>query len=311
MNQRTQPRQTEKLGATEMKFPNRKPTHQAVFPPQAKKSGPGVMDLDDPAVVAQLRGQHVAPKSASETDSRFLDVTLPSNFYFYPFKTLSLRFIRGGEQAKFARAAKDGRIKHVVDAISATLAPGVSAYDLTMKDFYWIMHYQRMNSNKKIPYIHKTYCENAEHLTKVLSKELPEESLEISQIITDTTLKDTPFDPTKIVMPSFAEHIQVGTVRMRDIVEVAENDEREDFEEFSWLADRAAFIEPQKGAETIADRIKVVQQLSSEEMDELQKYMDSVSTYGVQEFIVVKCKECGAEKVSEVTIDALSFLPTH
>ena len=318
MNQKIVHRPGVQTHKTEMKF-ERKVNQQQQRPvqapqpqqqkPAAKQQAPKVYSLEE--LEAMSKNPQQQQKPVAERDSSYLDVTLPSNFYFYPFKRLSVRYVRGGEQAKFARAAREQRLRHVVDAISATLEPGISAYDLTMQDFQWLLYYQRINSYKKLPYIHKTFCESEEHLKQVIAGEQPEKSLEISQIISNTTLKETVFDPSTIVLPSFADKLQLDTVRMRDLVEISEMEEDPNFAELAWLADRASFIAPSTKYKSLRERIYIIQQLEAEQLEELAGYMNSVVNYGVQESITVRCNGCGAEKVSEVTIDALSFLPSR
>jgi hypothetical protein len=312
-------RPAQNIGKTEMKFGDKKQrphTTSGVVQPQGR-NGPKVYDIEEleqmnkAATAARTIANATAAKPVVEMNATYSDVTLPSNFYFYPWKSLAVRPVRGAEQAKFARAYRDGRMRHVVDAISSTLEQGKSAYDLTTNDFYWLMYYQRLTSNKKTQYLHKTFCENPEHLKKVVAGELEQKTMEISQVISQSILKETLFDPATLIMPSFADRIPVATARMRDMVEVSEMDEKENFEELAWLADRAAYIAPIKGRHTLMDRIKVVQDLSSEEMDEMEAYISSATAYGVKESLTVRCGGCGAEMVSQVTIDALSFLPAH
>jgi hypothetical protein len=141
---------------------------------------------------------------------------------------------------------------------------------------------------------------------------MDEKTLHISQIVSRSDIKETIFDPSIVKFPSFSNIIPVDVARMRDIVEVSELDDKPEFEELAWLADRAVFLRPIKGgAQSVMQRIEIVKNLDDVQMEELEAYMAQVTSYGVQESLTVRCNGCGAEKTSEVVIDALSFLPSY
>lgn len=321
-----------------MKFPAGRQVPQrpkAEEPPPAPKIGTPRPDPRKPAVrVEEIEQQPVratpvqpAPQAVArdlniEKNSNYIDITLPSNFHFYPFKSLAVRTFRAVDQSKCIRAAKEGRFRHLVDAISATLQPGISAYDLTHEDFYFLMYWHRMNSFSKTPYVHRTICENPDHLAKVMTDEMDDKTLEIQTLITNTHLQEVQFDPTKIVVPEgLAEKYKLDVLRIRDMVEIEEmEDQAPDFPDIEFLADLAGYIKPEPlktnvpnapvQYQSIKDRIQVVAEMTPDEVEDLQKYVKSVSSYGVTENINVKCRGCGAEREAKVSIDALAFLPT-
>lgn len=256
-------------------------------------------------------------KSYAETNSDYVSITLLSDFYFYDFKALSLRPIRATEQAKFNRSRKEGTLRYLVEGISATLEPGVSAFDLSPADFYFVMYWHKVNSYSKSPYIHKCRCTNDEHVQRVLDNLEPAENLLIEEIITSTSLKETVLN-AEALKPYFEPNalgtrLHLGTSTMRDVVTILDKQDEglEDYAEYEWLADLASFlVSDGQGNTSLEARIERVKVLCPDDIEELQKYIADASNYGVAESTVVRCKGCGAEIETEVSINALSFLPS-
>lgn len=299
------------------KFPFPKEKQEAIAAKKRVHEQPKA-DSRKPSVRVQPLDEVPQPAAARseptqvEKNPAYVDITLPSNFYFYPFKSLAVRTFRANDQAKCVRAAKEGRFRHMVDAMSGTLQSDVSAYDLTLQDFYFVMYWHRMNSFNKSPYINRTICENEDHIAKVVAKELAEETLEISTILTKSTLKEIPLDVEKIYVPEeLSKKYNLGILRIKDMVALEEMEDEPDFPDIEYLADMACYLAPNtKQEESIKERIKIVAEMTVDETDEMQAYIKSVNDYGVTETVAVKCKGCGAEKETKVSIDALSFLPT-
>jgi hypothetical protein len=75
------------------------------------------------------------------------------------------------------------------------------------------------------------------------------------------------------------------------------------------LLDRAATIRAADGrALSIADRVKLVGALPADVTLALEDYSATVNDYGVNEYIRIKCKGCGAEVRTRVSISASTFL---
>jgi len=280
--------------------------------PLRKASGPVVLDSPPASQPQALPAEPVTTNpSFAEKNSNYYSIQLPSNFYFYPFKSFSARHVRGSEQAKFNRAAKENKLRHLVEAISATLEPGISAYDLTTLDFYYMLYWQRMNSYGKLPYVNETMCEAEKHVAEVIAEKKEAKTLEIKTLITSATLKETVFDPAVIQFPSDYEELpfKLDALRMRDVVVLSEMEESDNYEELEWLADRAGYIAMRSPEDTIEKRMDLVRELAPDQIQAIEHYIKSVTGYGVEESTKVQCKECGAERVTQVTIDALSFLP--
>ena len=261
-------------------------------------------------------------KSYSEENPDFISIDLPSKFQFYGFKELSARTLRGSHQAKMNRAYTQNRIRFIVEAISATLEPGISAFDLTPADFYFLMYWQKVNSFTKSPQIITVQCSDPKHLERVKEAELPIESLRIEQFLNATTLDTQTCETLDLAtLRAGLEKYDLGVETMRDVVEMTEKltdmaEAEEDPEnktplsesvsEYGWLVSRATFL---ASPASLDARCKIIGDMTVEETSLLEQYMQAVTQYGVEEFANVKCKECGASKRVKISFDALTFLP--
>lgn len=299
---------------------------------------PRVEMVDDVPPTSRSTPKPAEGKSYSEVDALYVALPLLSKFLPYSFKSLSLRPVRASEQTKFNRAHKEGLLRHLVDGVSATLEPGVSAYSLTSSDFYFVMYWLRVNSYTKVPYQHHTLCEDPKHVARVMSDDpkeaLPPESLEIKMLVTSSSLTQRELDAStldKFYLPdAIGSRYPLGFATMADVVAITEKEdeiqlvvEREalqgdtsrdaegEFEEWAWLADRASYLtQGDNGERDLESRIRLVQTMSADDIQELEDYIQAATNYGVDEYVTVRCEECGAEKRTKVSISALSFLPS-
>ncbi len=283
-------------------------------------------------------------KSFSESNPEYFQIDLPSNFTPYPFKTLSACHLKGFHQAKFSRAAKEDKIRYVVEAVSSTLEPSVSAFDLTPADFYFLMYWQRVNSYSSMPLITEVMCENTEHLTKVYAgykeedsneensdeeeksanstelKFLPESSLKNKLILKNTTLDVATLETLDLTKFEKIAKYDLGYETMRDVVESAENIEKMfqksldnpesdiDIEGYTWLAAKAAFLDNHSNTRKLTERIKIIEGMTVEETSLLDTYIDTVTQYGVSETTKFRCQECGGFTEIKFSINPLTFL---
>lgn len=271
--------------------------------------------------VTQAPTLNVPEKSTSQTDSAYSSVDLPSNFAFYPFKQLSVRPLKAIDQAKLHQAALRKSLRHTVEAISSTLGDGVSAYDLTPQDFYFLMYWQRTNSFLKVPLVVKGYCTDVDHNLKVtvgtpnaegVVEKLPESTLELVVTVNKTTLdvKNLVYDHDPSKWPLIKD-LDLHVETMRDVVWAAENlaEITEDIETFEWLGGYSAFLRAQSLEDSLRQRIERLSDLTVDQISELDEYIKAVTNYGVRESTIVKCKECGASTEVVIPIDASSFFP--
>jgi hypothetical protein len=292
-----------------------------------------------------------AVRSQAEIDPGFMSIGLPSQSKFYTFSTLTVCCLKGMHQAKMARATKDRKMRYVVEAISSTLGEGVSAFDLTPQDFYFLLYWHRLQSFPKNPQMIPFTCTNKEHVRRTLLKpENPEylaaETLDISTILDATTLKTEYLEELDLsefqdLIDKYDLHVET----MRDLVEFSELQEEEpyymqtvaetetetevqsqygteqttatiddgpsdeSFDEVEWLQTRSVFLRRGPGRNTILERNEIVKQMSADEIFQLDKYIEAVTSYGVSESAVLRCKECGASHRVKLSVDAFTFLP--
>jgi hypothetical protein len=275
-----------------------------------------------------------ADRPKSETDPEFYSVLLPSfnKFYAFPFENLSVRHIKGFHQAKFHRASKERNLRFLVEAMSSTLGDGVSAFDLTPADFFFMMYWQRVSSFPKTPQIVSSECSNDEHVERtVLNPEDPQylspDTLKIEVFLDRTTMETTYLEEWNVEPWSDLElKYGLGVETMRDLVEYADLEEELriqnarmdvdglaqaeiDQEMLMWLSGRAAFIKKREGCFSLKDRIEVIKKMDADDVMKLESYIDASCSYGVKEYATLTCKECGAHHRVSISVDALNFLP--
>lgn len=315
--QSTPRRVVEELGTQSFEFPQ----------PRGPRPGAAIIGTP-PEARPQTAPSTPEPvsKSHAETDPEFFTIDLPSNFEFYGFKQLACRTLKASHQAKFSRANKEQKLRYSVEAISATLEPGLSAFDLTPSDFYFLMYWQKVNSFQRNPMIVTVYCDNTDHnhsvhigdevsdeenegKTKIVK--MPEESLKTETVLTNTTL-ETKVLPPVFKMPSLSivSKYDLHVETMRDVVEateyIIENDVNE---EDLFHQQYAVFLRRLPDEKGLKRRMDIVAQMDPHEIEEMDEYIKHVTAYGVSEHAMIKCKGCGAPNRVKISFDALSFLP--
>lgn len=259
-------------------------------------------------------------KPVEQLDPKYLSADLPSNFYFYDFDTLGVGPVLGFHQAKFARAAKEKRTRYMVDAVSTLLPEGISAWDLTIPDFYWLLYWIRMTYYTKVQLIHTAVCTNHKHIHKVKTGELPKESLVSVHTLSKSILNETVFDPKpledflEIADLSFLEGTPFALAPscIVDIVDIEENLlEHENYPEIEYLVDYAGYLQNKDTSTprlSMQARCEFVESLTAENLHVIEQFRTLVSAYGVEESIRFTCPECRAESETKISISAHSFL---
>lgn len=272
--------------------------------------------------------------SYSERDPAYMPVVLPSKFSPYTFKTLSLKTLQGSHISKLHRAHKEESLRLIVEAIGSTLEPGLSAFDLTPADFYFLMYWQRVNSYPKNRLLVETYCTNVAHNDEVLIGvkdpqtgqlmvdpvtnqviKKDRETLKIEDYVTMTTLEIKELEPFYLEpYLGLVDKYEIGVETMRDVVDALDigldmaQAGDETVTDFMYTAARAAFLRRGPGRMTLKERCLIVDQMSADEVMLLDEYREKITSYGVAEYANVRCKECGASTKLKVSFDALTFL---
>ena len=284
-------------------------------PKKAPSLAPGARfyQQSTPSLEASL-GVLPTAKKSEELSPDYIPVDLPSGYYFYPFKNLSVsQSLKGIHQAKFNRAAMEGSLSLTAETVSSLLGDGVSAMDLTIPDFNWLLLWLRLNCYGKVQMQYVVTCKNPDHVLKVVEKKLDKSTLENVEIIDRTSIKTTRFDSSLLEGLNGFEVMDTTDFaltypRISDSVQLSDMQNRPNFSELQYLGDLAACIQLREGPIlSLEDRIKLVSDLPMDVINFLERYAFAVSGYGAEETIKTRCRSCSAEIVTEVAISAHLF----
>lgn len=309
------------LGSTQessasFKLPKKVSSTTVPASPQARKPAVLITDLAEEPASTPIP----STKPAEQLDPKYLSADLPSNFYFYDFDKLGVGPVLGFHQAKFSRAAKEKRTRYMVDAISTLLPEGISAWDLTIPDFYWLLYWIRMTYYTKVQLIHTAVCTNPKHVHKVKTGELSKDTLVSVHTLSKSILKEDVFDPAPLERfldttdLSFLEDspFTLAPSCISDIVDIEENLlSHENYPEIEYLVDYAGYLQNRDtGTPRISmqARCEFVETLTAENLYIIEQFRALVSAYGAEESIRFKCPECRAESETKISISAHSFL---
>lgn len=320
----------ETVSTSQFPFPSKSPKPEAPSrPPRVSVSvqtetvpdslPPQEQIEQSPVLLSSLEAsvaQH--PPTQSESNANFFPLDLPSKFLFYRFKGTSVSAIRGKHQAKFASAAKRKDTRLSVEAVTSLLGDGVSAAELTVPDFFFVLYWLRLNSSSSSPMRVRAPCSNPTHVLEVAENQKPLESLYTTTLINSTRLKQSEIDPS--VVAEFLQRPEVLLLReagfnltaprMQDSVELEEKwVGKPEYDEVEFLAEFAGSIAPIDGTVlSLEERIAIVGEFETPILSLLRDWQAIVQSYGVEESVTFKCKECGANIDTEVSISASDFL---
>lgn len=289
----------------------------------APTANPPPPDIEKPIhvlPVEQVKRSQTTILSDAERNADLVSVELPSQFFFYPFKDISVGSIRIKHQAKFARAAKEESTLITCETVSSLLGDGISALDLTIPDFFWILYWLRLNNFAKNPLTHKAVCSNPAHVLAVRNGEKPADSLVTIDIVNKSSIKETKLDVEKL--QKFLDEADVSELTaggfclsaptMRDTVELEDKWlGRDGFDEKEFLADMASCIRRLDGTlphASLEERMEFIGELSPDSAEVLSTFREIVQSYGVEEKIATRCKGCNAVVETEISITAFDFL---
>lgn len=251
----------------------------------------------------------LVPNSEAEAVS----FALPSNFMFYGFSDLYIKPFKGRHFSKLHRAREEESMLHVVEAVSAVVGSTTGpqqglAFYLTLPDFYACLYWLRMHSFLKHGFTHQTMCRSIAHQTKVNNGELSADTLKHAETISKTSLKtktlDTPLDMSQFQLDYPGLRLVPAT--MKEVLEITMNDNIDRF------AARTAATFQIEGAEglPLAERMKIVDDLSGDDIATISAFEQAASDYGVEESIRWTCKTCGQAHTDPIELEAHSFFPS-
>lgn len=286
-----------------------------LHPSQVQVAGTLAASVPQPAAPEPKAFVIATPLTDSDRSAEYLPVQLPSGFLYYPFKHLSVKLVRGVQQAKLVRAAKEGSTRLTVEAITSLLGDGINAADLTVPDFFYVMYWLRLASYTAYPFNHVARCSNVKHLADVGEGKKPAASLQTIHQVTRTNLVET----TLAAYPAVPELVVASGLRlkphtMKDVIDIQDLPDAEDHAEREYLAEIASMLSPSQEGEwllptgSFEERMELAGRLPADLTRAiLQEWSAACASYGVTESIVVKCQGCGAEIKTDVSISAPNF----
>lgn len=266
------------------------------------------------------------------SDPEGISVELPSRFAFYGFKDLYVKTLKGLHLAKLSRAKEEQSTLHLVEAVSSVLSTSTGerniGFQLTVPDFYFVLYWLRLNSFTKSVFIHESVCADEGHLESIATGELLPGTLRQGEIINKSSLTTVLLDeiPNPANYPLDYPDINLVQCTMQDAIEMTED---ADFhlEEYRFAAQVAVYlsgsvaVDPQNAKMmalhptgvrplTLRERIKIVEDMSADDIQTVKAYETASGSYGTEEKIRVTCKACGVSKIDTIHLDAHSFFPS-
>lgn len=302
------------------------------------KSALDIPEFDKPKVpiaipedlYESIQEQNNAAKA--NTDPRFVSIDLPSNFIFYPFKTISVKPIGLNQQRKLSRGFAVGSMKIIIEAINTCIDQDI--YQLTIGDFWYLMFWLKINSFKKSTWKIKYECESPEHIQGILEKKFDPESLTNTLEVTNSIIKEHQLKITEEELQGYLEsldvskHIHLYVATVQDLVEgdellslIEQNNDEESSDdgvsvresditdEDDTILKYASVLSREYGA-TLKERIQYLinADLSADSASELDEYIAKID-HGVEELVETSCIGCGTSKTVRLSLDVLTFLP--
>lgn len=296
------------------------------FPVRATSLGEYTTEQLPSPVAATLEVPAPGFTGGLQDDSAVI-MDLPSRYAFYDFKDLYAVPFKGVHMRKLFAARQTQSQLHVVEAVSTVLSNTAGdtklAFKLTMPDFYFIMHWLRMESFTKSAFIHNSVCRNPEHIKEVQSGRVAQDTLTHSQVINKSTLKTKMLErvPNPEAYPLSIRNLTLGELRvqnlalgpatMADTLEVSEHPDVMD-SEFQYAASKAVYLKADRDSNTgreltFSDKLKIVDELSPDDHLIISAYEKVATDYGVDETVQVTCKHCGHSRIDKIFIGAASF----
>ncbi len=279
-----------------------------------KESSPKSTKTPTPKVKA---AQHSPSNQKVNEDSRYIDITgvLPSKCAVYKEGSVAIRPFTAFEVQKIHRAIVEKSLRHEVDAIGACLS--MSAYDLTLGDFHWILYWEKINSYKRTPMTFSWKCTDIDHITKVGTGVLADSTLNNVHTLTNSDLQEQPLNEG--AADAFAKEffsnygLYLDLPRMSDIIEDEEDTDTDS--DNAWFSKYASHINRLHYGATLKTRRQYFKGWLNDHSDpdiieELEHWIKLVE-HDVVETIPTVCKECGAKGRVTMSISPLNFLPGY
>lgn len=267
-------------------------------------------------------------------DGEYIEVDLPSNFVFYPFKHLYIKPFKMKHIRKLIQGQTNKNVHYMAQVLNSCIKCEQPikdlVYHLTQEDFTYLMYWERLHSMPNMQYNYRCHCNNPQHIKDVEQGKASEKSLVFVQPISKSTLhtdfldkeQSYSIDQSKYISPEFKQAYPTAKVKIPllkdylDMLDLAEKELVQDDEEGQiWFLTGVAAcrlsITNQQGQElSFKERFDILDNLDPESFYMFKDSEQVLPAYGVNEFINAKCPKCGAVTKTRVVLTAHSFLPS-
>jgi len=284
---------------------------------------PGVPVAAAAEIIKEAVVPNPVPPVTPVSTADYTSIDLPSRFAYYGFKDLYIKPFRVPHLAKLNKSASSMQVTCEVVS-SVLMTPGGDTdigFKLAIADFNAILYWLRANSFKKASMTVRTICGNPAHHERVGKGEAHEDTLKIVGTYDTSTLKTNYLeavpDPEEfhvvVEVEGEERRIDLRPETMMDAIDLLD-DPRVADKEFQYLARVASYLDadtafPKATRWTLQERIGIVEDyLSVDDVMKVLKFSEIIDSFGVDELVQVKCKECGHVELAKLTIDARTFL---
>lgn len=292
--------------AASLKGPDDKPVMSQRVRPVVRP----VTQFKDPA---EKQVKNETPPATPMASATAQSLTLPSRFFYYPFKDLYVEPFKVYHLGKLASAYENQSLQIMAETVSTVLSTPSGEKDLAFKlsvaDFRAVLLWLRLNTFSKRRMAIPSFCNDPQHRADVEKGLKPAESLKITTVVTSTQTQtvelETAPDPEvySVMIDGVAVRLRPETVA--DAIAFMDSPNWED-PEFQYNGRIAAALDLDL---SFADRMALVDQLNPDDAALIYEYLAIVDAFGVKEFIETKCPECSASQLASLVVDAACFLP--
>ncbi len=254
-----------------------------------------------PPIARKKEARNVPPPAEEHTpdlDNSFNRIDLPSQFHFYDWKDLHTRAITVPDQVKIARAVRHQNLTVLLDALSAMC--NRDAREMCRPDFEALCYWHKFNSYLDSP---MTITWNTRYGNR-------------STTTQKTFLREVRKFPDADVNEFLNEGITAPTMRDLELLWQVK-DQPELDEDFLYLLSRAQYlvVDEELAAHYAANGSKMptmearIDQLKASELsvfDRIDKFAETFSNFGIDEFTRVIDPDYDYKKFAEVDPDILS-----
>lgn len=283
---------------------------------------------DQPPSLTELR--FTAPPNF---DSRYLPISLPSSFHFYPsYKDAFTRLLTAQDQFALYRGYVNENARNTVAVVSSCMC--INANMLTVGDLWFVMYQLRLLSYRKAPLTVDWVCTSEDHLRRIhegtpegqkdmtaeqriaanaaaLSKETLNQRSSISKSnlnvvelkqsaeleeLRETIRSDYGWEVNPLLVCDWLQSV--------DDQEALPVDERETL---AFLDSYAGLLNYTKHG-TLMERRALIEQADPDALADLDLFKE-YTAHGVREEFTVTCKECGAVEQVKYQLNVPHFFP--